>query len=132
MPCPAEQLEVINTFVFELEPFLALGGNASVASLASLSSRWLSVQSRAVGNDYTGLPEPKPPRTGAPGGRALGQLKNIKDTLITPLWVIKAQRSFALRFPYYGDMLCLSQLHAWQEVRSPQGTLQMEAGHLSR
>lgn len=65
MPCPAEQLEVINTFVFELEPFLALGGNASVAGLALPSSACSPAQSRAIGNDYTGLPEPKPPRTAA-------------------------------------------------------------------
>lgn len=42
MPCPAEQWEVINTFVFELEAFLALGVNASVAGLASLSPGSLS------------------------------------------------------------------------------------------
>lgn len=36
MPCPAEWLEVINTFVFELKPFLAWGGNASAAGLVSL------------------------------------------------------------------------------------------------
>ena len=39
MPCPVERLGVINTFVFELEPFLALGGNAAAAAWPHCSPR---------------------------------------------------------------------------------------------
>lgn len=61
MPCPAERLEVINTFVFAFEPFLAqeekhlqqLGLAMGLALGRSLSLNLPPPPTPGVGNDYT-------------------------------------------------------------------------------
>lgn len=75
MPCPAESLEVINTFVFAFEPFLAQEekhlqqpgltmGPAPAFTQSGPSSPPPPHHPRAHGNDYTGLLDPRPPRPG--------------------------------------------------------------------
>lgn len=64
MPCPAERLEVINTFVFALEPFLAWQEKKHRQKLLSLAVRPAPAftESGPLGKDYTGLQDPRPPR----------------------------------------------------------------------
>lgn len=67
MPCPAERLEVINTFVFAFEPFLAEEEpHLQQPGLATRPAPAFT-QSGPPGTDYTDLLDPRTPGAGSRG-----------------------------------------------------------------